>query len=1064
MTTYAATNAAARLDSRMSLLSWLFTRLGYGSAREMLASVRDVDEGFAPDGRSHAYAVLAARAGQLRDLTADDLARYDDNIREHLAAMNAGRARPITLRYFQYLAALCAEIYLDRLFNSPEALLDSLNRHVYRLNSGPARGQPLDTFAKSDLNKLAFWMATGSGKTLLMHLNYHQFLRYKGGAPDNVLLITPNEGLTEQHLAELAESGIVAARFDLNKSDLFSSARGAVQVTEITKLVLEKKGEGESVPVDAFDGDNLVFVDEGHKGTRVEGRDGVRTWRAVRDALGETGFTFEYSATFGQALTAARHDALTAEYGKAIAFDYSYRHFYGDGYGKDFQIHNLEQETTAEQTDRLLLANMLSFYEQQLVFQGRAEALKPYNLERPLWVFVGSSVNAVRTENRRQQSDVLTVARFFHRFLTEPGWATENIGRLLRGESGLSDEHGYDLFADKLGYLRQAETDAGAIYRGALETVMHAAAPGALHLCDIRGQGGELGLKVGGASDYFGLIYVGDAPRFKRLVESSEPGIVVEEDAFSGSLFERINEPDSKVETLIGARRFIEGWNSWRVSNMGLLNIGRSEGSQIIQLFGRGVRLRGQDMSLKRSSAHGGGHPENLELLETLNIFALRANYMAQFREYLEREGVSTASMIDLPLFIQPNHDFLEKGLVIPRTEDGRDFRDDAQVELKPQGRARVSVDVSARVRTISSGETPEEGAASSGEERTIPRESLDLVDWPRIHHALLEHTRGKGMDNLFVSPRATRRLMEADPPIYTLTAERSVVEPQTPADLERLQDAVLSILRKYAESVYRRGRGRWESNNMVYKTLDDKDANFRFNLGDPARAGRYIVSVPSSDARLVREVERLIADCDALYGDESGQLPRIHFDRHLYQPLLLEDTRDGLKMSPPGLNAGERKFVDDLRRYWRERQAQSPDDSELFLLRNQGRGAGVGFFENYGFYPDFILWRKTANGQRIVFIEPHGLIHADAYSNDDKAQLHERLPELARAISQRSGIANVRLDSYIVSRTGYDVLSTKYDNGNWSPDDFAERHILFPIREAGYDYIQYILHGNQPN
>ncbi len=87
----------------------------------------------------------------------------------------------------------------------------------------------------------------------------------------------------------------------------------------------------------------------------------------------------------------------------------------------------------------------------------------------------------------------------------------------------------------------------------------------------------------------------------------------------------------------------MEGWNSWRVSNMGLLNIGRSEGSEIIQLFGRGVRLRGLGLSLKRSSALDGKHPEHIKLLETLNIFAVRANYMAQFRDYLEREGIETA-------------------------------------------------------------------------------------------------------------------------------------------------------------------------------------------------------------------------------------------------------------------------------------------------------------------------------------------------------------------------------------------------------------------------------------
>ena len=50
----------------------------------------------------------------------------------------------------------------------------------------------------SDLNKLAFWMATGSGKTLLMHLNYLQVSYTTICEPlDNILLITPYEGLSD---------------------------------------------------------------------------------------------------------------------------------------------------------------------------------------------------------------------------------------------------------------------------------------------------------------------------------------------------------------------------------------------------------------------------------------------------------------------------------------------------------------------------------------------------------------------------------------------------------------------------------------------------------------------------------------------------------------------------------------------------------------------------------------------------------------------------------------------------------------------------------------------------
>jgi len=45
--------------------------------------------------------------------------------------------------------------------------------------------------------------------------------------------------------------------------------------------------------------------------------------------------------------------------------DYSYKYFHGDGYGKDFVILNLREETTEDQTDVLLLGNLLNFYEQQ---------------------------------------------------------------------------------------------------------------------------------------------------------------------------------------------------------------------------------------------------------------------------------------------------------------------------------------------------------------------------------------------------------------------------------------------------------------------------------------------------------------------------------------------------------------------------------------------------------------------------------------------------------------------------------------------------------------------------
>ncbi|HHH41575.1 MAG TPA: restriction endonuclease subunit R, partial [Chloroflexi bacterium] len=585
-----------KLEHRLVLLAWLNSLFGYKSNRALLEDCKDVDEGFASDGYSYLYHHLLARGSKVQ-IPEADLARYDENIRAHLEKINRYRPEPITLRYFQHLSALYTEIFLDRLFHHPAQLRADLNAFVAERNAHKLIGEPRDEpFTETDLTKLAYWMATGSGKTLILHLNYYQFLHYNREPLDNILLITPNEGLSEQHLRELELSGIPAQRFDLNRGSLFSG-RNAVQVIEITKLVEEKRGGGVSVPVEAFEGRNLIFVDEGHKGA------GGEAWRGYRDALGETGFTFEYSATFGQALSAAGNDELTKEYGKAIVFDYSYRYFYGDGFGKDFRILNLQEDTQEEQTYTLLLGNLLSFYEQLRLYEERGDELRPYNLEKPLWVFVGSTVNAVYTRRGEKRSDVLTVARFLHKVLQDRSWAIATIGKVLAGRSGLEGPDGVDVFAQRFPYLAELGETPRALYKDILKRVFHTAGSGGLHLADIRTRQGEIGLKAAGAEDYFGLIYIGDTSAFRRLVEGQAPEIVVEEEALSGSLFDDINCPDSRIHVLIGARKFLEGWNSWRVANMGLLNIGRREGSQIIQLFGRGVRLKGKDMSLKRSAA-----------------------------------------------------------------------------------------------------------------------------------------------------------------------------------------------------------------------------------------------------------------------------------------------------------------------------------------------------------------------------------------------------------------------------------------------------------------------------
>ena len=349
----------------------------------------------------------------------------------------------------------------------------------------------------------------------------------------------------------------------------------------------------------------------------------------------------------------------------------------------------------------------------------------------------------------------------------------------------------------------------------------------------------------------------------------------------------------------------------------------------------------------------------------------------------------------------------------------------------------------------------PTDAKASAGAEVLIPCESLDLVDWESIYLDLLEYKAQKGWGNLLVqadTPREILAYRSESGALYSLIAEHALVNPQSLDDLERLQEAATSIVRKYADALYGHRHEQWESENLVYKTLDEREPNLRFNVrdADGSPAGQYMVSVPRSDTALVQEIEKLIADSRELYDeDATGPLPRIHFDRHVYQPLLLECD---IKISPVGLNESEQQFVQDLRKYWKKEQDNALAGVEIFLLRNLSRGKGVGFYEASGFYPDFILWIKKDDVQRIVFIEPHGMLHENAYVHDDKAQLHERLPGLAAKMAR----PNVSLDSFIISATPYGDLYKRYDNGEWTLDQFAEKHILFP--EQDDDYIARII------
>jgi len=263
--------------------------------------------------------------------------------------------------------------------------VDRFNRHWVDYKNVPP-------YTLDDLNKFCLQSATGSGKTLLMHVNLLQYRHYaKQTGQDKelsrIILLTPNERLSEQHLIEFRESGISAGLYLQTRGSLFGAAGGLdrVDVLEITKLA-DQEGPN-TIATRSFGDQNLVLVDEGHRG--MSGKE-EGAWLARRAALCEKGFTFEYSATFEQAVASANRQDFEDSYAKSIVFDYSYRWFYEDGFGKDYQILNMPDSFDAVRAV-YLTACLLKFYQQLLIYNDSHSEFQPFNLEKPLWCLWGST-------------------------------------------------------------------------------------------------------------------------------------------------------------------------------------------------------------------------------------------------------------------------------------------------------------------------------------------------------------------------------------------------------------------------------------------------------------------------------------------------------------------------------------------------------------------------------------------------------------------------------------------------------------------------------------------------
>ena len=311
-----------------------------------------------------------------------------ERIQDFLDDYNYLTGQTFKLRYYQVLALLFTECFF----------------------ADQQQSEGYDTSSEQEEQRmLAYWMATGSGKTLVMHLNILQYLHHfcqKDNARLQIFLTTPLANLIKQHERELEPYVRQLNETYNNRIEL---------IIDTTQGLLQKEDDYFHLPDDS-EIRRLILVDEAHIGLTSQQSGKFRELRWNRLNVGNS-FLFEYSATFHNLAT-----ELHPEYDKATIYRYDYARFYNDGYGKDHFFKPIAEDTIVDESEEKIKDNLdecLRVMEEKLQIFDSIQKDEQYDNDltahRPLMAFMGHTVKNLKEEgkNNDEVSDIQKVLDYF---------------------------------------------------------------------------------------------------------------------------------------------------------------------------------------------------------------------------------------------------------------------------------------------------------------------------------------------------------------------------------------------------------------------------------------------------------------------------------------------------------------------------------------------------------------------------------------------------------------------------------------------------------------------------
>jgi hypothetical protein len=399
---------------------------------------------------------------------------------------------------------------------------------------------------------------------------------------------------------------------------------------------------------------------------------------------------------------------------------------------------------------------------------------------------------------------------------------------------------------------------------------------------------------------------------------------------------------------------------------------------------------------------------------------------METFREIIEREDVQTYEEIQLetqPLQPFPDH------LKILKPKEGKPFTQETFI-LQPEDGIEARLDLLPRAIVIDGREEQTMATEPHTQLKFIDPNLLNLIDWNEIYFSILQYKNEKGWHNFIVTKENLKQIIHQQK--YQLLCPDTYLRGNTFIETyEKISNLITLILKKYFERLYAYKRNTWESDKYKIDLLPKTDDNISI---------KYKIQIDEDAQELITDIKKLIDTKQIHTTKGNTNLSNAYFQKHLYQPLLIRPSTNKIRITPTGLNESETLFVEDLSNYLKT-NPPNLRNCEIYLLRNQTRGKGIGFFQTSRFYPDFILWLIKGKEQKLTFIDPKGL--GFIYDpNHPKLNLHKYLKN---QIQKNLNDPQVKLDAFIISYTPCDKVENMFKNYHLRRKELeTDKHILF--------------------